>query len=75
MNMIIHPVTKEIMTEDMFLSYPDWREIKFIKATDCQEIETATGFVLTGKVEGKPFRTELSFEDYFEGKSFKYENL
>lgn len=69
-NMIVHPVTKEIVTEDMFISYHDWRTTEFIKATNCKETETENGFVLTGEVDGKAFTVTLTIEKYFSGKNY-----
>lgn len=74
MTMIVHPHTKEIVSEDMFLSYPNWQSIKFLKATDCEEIETGTHFILKGKVNGREFESKLTVEQYFNGANFYLNN-
>ncbi|MFA2595259.1 hypothetical protein ABR772_25725 [Bacillus cereus] len=68
--MIVHPETKEIVTEDMFLSYPNWKETDFIKVTNCKETKTPEGVALTGEINGQPFTATLSENDYFNGKNF-----
>lgn len=69
-DMIVHPETKEIVTEDMFLSYPNWKETDFIKVTNCKETKTAEGVALTGEIDGVTFTATLSEQDYFNGKNF-----
>jgi hypothetical protein len=70
-DMIINPNTNEIVSEDMYSAYPNWREIEFIKATKCLEIEKGETFELTGYVDGMYFKSVLSKRDYFDGKQFK----
>ncbi|HDR8302796.1 TPA: hypothetical protein QC153_002156 [Bacillus cereus] len=69
-DMIVHPDTKEIVTEDMFLSYPNWKETDFIKVTNCKETKTPEGVALTGEINGQTFTATLSENDYFNGKNF-----
>lgn len=69
-DMIVHPETKEIVTEDMFLSYPNWKETDFIKVTNCKETKTAEGVALTGEINGQTFTATLSENEYFNGKNF-----
>ncbi|MEW4131886.1 hypothetical protein [Bacillus thuringiensis] len=69
-DMIVHPKTKEIVTEDMFISYPNWRETDFIKVINCKEIKTPEGVALTGEINGQTFTATLSENDYFNGKNF-----
>jgi hypothetical protein len=70
MNMIMNPITKEIMTEDMFQSVANWQSVEFVELTNCEEVETETGFALTGLMNGETFKAELTQEEYFEGKCF-----
>lgn len=69
-NMIVHPVTKEIVTEDMFISYQDWKTTEFIQAINCKETKTDNGFVLTGEIDGVEFTASLTDEEYFDGKNY-----
>lgn len=74
-DMIVHPETKEIVTEDMFLSYPNWKETDFIKVTNCKETKTPEGVALTGEINGQTFTATLSENDYFNGKNFTLPEL
>jgi hypothetical protein len=70
MEMLLNPITNEIIAEDMFQTVLGWETIQFIRLIDCEEVETEKGFALTGIMNGEEFKTELTSEDYFEGKCF-----
>lgn len=72
MNMIIHPTKKKIVREEDFEMFRDWKSVQFINATNCEIVETENGFKLIGFVNGEKFESDLSKEDYFDGKNFIY---
>lgn len=70
---IIHPVTGHAVPDYNFELFNDWKEVEFIKATECMVIEVAGGFMLKGIVNGSYFETMLSIDEYFDGKHFVYD--
>jgi hypothetical protein len=70
MNMLLNPITNEIIAEDMFQGVTNWQSIEFVELTNCEEVVTESGFALTGQMNGETFKVEMSQEDYFEGKFF-----
>jgi hypothetical protein len=70
MNMLLNPITNQIIAEDMFQGVTNWQSIEFVELTNCEETVTESGFALTGTMNGETFKVEMSQEDYFEGKFF-----
>ena len=73
--MIMNPITNEVIAEGNFQSVSNWQSIEFVTITNCEEIATDTGFILTGDMNGQTIQCELTQEEYFEGKNFTYNEV
>lgn len=72
MEYILNTKTKQIVKAHDFTIFEDWKTVKFIELTNCEEILTDNKAILKGVIKetGKAFISELTIKEYFDGKFF-----
>ncbi|MBG9776179.1 hypothetical protein [Brevibacillus laterosporus] len=79
--MLMHPETKQIMTEDYFhllikldlVPFCDWKSMDFVVLEDCKEIISEDKATLVGLINGKQIEVIQSLENYIKKEFFVYQ--